>query len=220
MLEATSSSVEPDPLCWSILTTRSWSQADVILAVREPASQLRHVCCTPRSEAGRQGMADEEFSAFYAATYQRLLGQLVLLCGDRAEAEDALQEAFARAAVRWHRLRSYQAPEAWVRRVALNLTRMAARRLRRRTAALVRLGSAPAAAELSAETIDLLVALRALPVAQRQVLVLHHLMGLPVAEVARELGLPVGTVKTRLARGRRALAVRLALDSEEVPRHG
>ena len=72
-------------------------------------------------------MADEEFSAFYAATYQRLLGQLVLLCGDRAEAEDALQEAFARAAVRWHRLRSYEAPEAWVRRVALNLTRMAAR---------------------------------------------------------------------------------------------
>ena len=110
-------------------------------------------------------MADEEFSAFYAATYQRLLGQLVLLCGDRAEAEDALQEAFARAAVRWRRLRSYQAPEAWVRRVALNLTRMAARRLRRRTAALLRLGSAPAAAELSAETIDLLVALRALPLA-------------------------------------------------------
>src|SRR5215216_7380245 len=160
MLEATSSSVEPDPLCWSILTTRSWSQADVILAVREPASQLRHVCCTPRSEAGRQGMADEEFSAFYAATYQRLLGQLVLLCGDRAEAEDALQEAFARAAVRWPRLRSYQAPEAWVRRLALNLTGWLPG-----TAALLGLGSVPAAAELSAETVDLLVGLRVLPVA-------------------------------------------------------
>jgi RNA polymerase sigma-70 factor (ECF subfamily) len=56
-----------------------------------------------------------------------LLGQLVLLCGDRAEAEDALQEAFARAAVRWRRLRSDEAPEAWVWRMALNLTRMAAR---------------------------------------------------------------------------------------------
>jgi len=41
-----------------------------------------------------------------------------------------------------------------------------------------------------------------------------------VAEVARELGLPVGTVKTRLARGRRALAGRLALDPEEVSRNG
>jgi RNA polymerase sigma-70 factor, ECF subfamily len=62
--------------------------------------------------------------------------------------------------------------------------------------------------------------LRALPVAQRQVLVLHHLVGLPVAEVAHELGLPVGTVKTRLARGRRALARRLALDPEEVSSNG
>ena len=165
-------------------------------------------------------MADEEFSAFYAATYQRLLGQLVLLCGDHAEAEDALQEAFARAAVRWPRLRSYQAPEAWVRRVALNLTRMAARRLHRGTAALLGLGSVPAAAELSAETIDLLIALRALPVAQWQGLVLHHLVGLPVGKVARELRVPVGTVKTRLARGRRALARRLALDPEEVARNG
>ena len=105
----------------------------------------------------------------------------MLLCGDHAEAEDALQEAFARAAVRWPRLRSYQAPEAWVRRVALNLTRMAARWLRRRTAAVLGLGSVPVAAELLAETVDLLVGLRALPVAQRQVLVLHHLVGLPVA---------------------------------------
>jgi RNA polymerase sigma-70 factor, ECF subfamily len=165
-------------------------------------------------------MAEEEFSAFYAATYQRLLGQLVLLSGDRDEAEDALQEAFARAAVRWGRLRRYEVPEAWVRRVALNLTRMAARRLRRRTAALLKLGSAPAAADLSAETVDLLAALRALPLAKRQVLVLHHLVGLPVAEIARELRLPVGTVKTRLARGRRALARRLALDPEEVSSSG
>jgi RNA polymerase sigma-70 factor (ECF subfamily) len=40
----------------------------------------------------------------------------------------------------------------------------------------------------------------------RQALVLHHLIGLPVAEVATELGIPEGTVKTRLARGRRRLA--------------
>jgi RNA polymerase sigma-70 factor (ECF subfamily) len=96
----------------------------------------------------------------------------VLLCGDRAKAEEALQEAFARAAVRWRRLRSDEAPEAWVRQVALNLTRMAARH-----GALLGLGSAPAAAELPAETVDLLVGLRVLPLAQRQVLVLRHLRG-------------------------------------------
>jgi DNA-directed RNA polymerase specialized sigma24 family protein len=52
------------------------------------------------------------------------------------------------------------------------------------------------------------------------VLILHHLVGLSVAEVAHELRLPVGTVKTRLARGRRALARRLALDPEEVSSNG
>ena len=165
-------------------------------------------------------MGDDSFAAFYTASYQRLLGQLFALTGDLAEAENLLQEAYARAFARWAQVRAYDYPEAWVRRVALNLTRMAARRLRRRTAALLRLGSVPATAELSAETIDLLVGLRALPLAQRQVLVLHHLVGLPVAEVAHELGLPVGTVKTRLARSRRALARRLALDPEEVATNG
>src|SRR6266498_3172831 len=63
-------------------------------------------------------------------------------------------------------------------------------------------------------------ALRALSMPHRQVLVLHHLLGLPVEEVARQLAIPVGTVKARLARGRRALARRLAEPIQEVPNHG
>ena len=62
---------------------------------------------------------------------------------------------------------------------------------------------------MTPDAVDLYRALRALPVGQRQVLVLHHLAGLPVAEVAAELGLPAGTVKARLSRGRAALARRL-----------
>jgi RNA polymerase sigma-70 factor (ECF subfamily) len=46
--------------------------------------------------------------------------------------------------------------------------------------------------------------------------VLHHLVGLPVEEVARELRVPTGTVKSRLTRGRRALAQVLATDRPEV----
>jgi DNA-directed RNA polymerase specialized sigma24 family protein len=48
------------------------------------------------------------------------------------------------------------------------------------------------------------------------VIVLHHLVGLPVEEVARELGVPAGTVKSRLARGRRAVALVLDADRPEV----
>jgi DNA-directed RNA polymerase specialized sigma24 family protein len=57
-------------------------------------------------------------------------------------------------------------------------------------------------------------------VGQRQALVLHYLIGMPVEEVAATLRVPPGTVKARLHRGRRTLAARLD-DGEEVrSRHG
>jgi RNA polymerase sigma-70 factor, ECF subfamily len=161
-------------------------------------------------------MGDDGFATFYKASYQRLLGQLFVVTGDLAEAENLLQEAYARAFVRWAQVCAYDRPEAWVRRVALNLAAMASRRLRRRAAALLRLGPPPAVPELGPELLDLHDALRALPIGQRQAVVLHHLAGLPVEEVARELGLPAGTVKSRLARGRRALAHMLDTDRPEV----
>jgi RNA polymerase sigma-70 factor, ECF subfamily len=96
--------------------------------------------------------------------------------------------------------------------VALNLASSAARNTRRRVAALWRLAppSVPGP-ELSAESVDLAVGLRALPMGQRQVIVLHHLVGLSVEEIARQLRLPSGTVKSRLTRGRKSLARRLGM---------
>ena len=88
-------------------------------------------------------MGDDGFARFYTASYQRLLGQLFAFTGDLAEAENLLQEAYARAFARWAQMRAYDHPEAWVRRVALNLAAMRARRLRRRAAALLRLGPPP-----------------------------------------------------------------------------
>jgi RNA polymerase sigma-70 factor (ECF subfamily) len=57
--------------------------------------------------------------------------------------------------------------------------------------------------------VALVAALARLPLAQRTAIVLHHLVGMPVTEIARETGTPEGTVKARLSRGRRALAVLL-----------
>src|SRR5918992_6170428 len=88
-------------------------------------------------------MGDDSFAAFYAASYRRLLGQLFAVTGDLAEAENLLQEAYARAYVRWSRVGAYDLPEAWVRRVAINLAAMADRSLRRRARALLRLGPPP-----------------------------------------------------------------------------
>jgi DNA-directed RNA polymerase specialized sigma24 family protein len=85
----------------------------------------------------------------------------------------------------------------------------------------------PAPAEtpgLTADRVALLAALRRLPMPTREAVVLYHLADLPVDEVPATLGVPVGTVKARLSRGRTALAAFLSdhdrtADQEEV-RHG
>ena len=157
----------------------------------------------------------EGFEAFYTGAVGRLLGQLLLVAGDLHEAEEVVQEAFARASVRWAWLRDYDVPEAWVRRVAVNLVAERARRLRRQARALLRLGAPPQVPAASVEAVALLEALRTLPMRQRQAIVLYHLVDLPIEEVARMLGVRPGTVKSLLARGRRALANRLS-DAQEV----
>ena len=158
---------------------------------------------------------EEEFEEFYGAVFDRLVGQLYLVTGNLQDAEDVVQEALTRAAVRWSRLRRYRVPEAWVRRVAMNLASDRFRQLRRRLAVAVRLRVELASRPPPpAEVAGLPEALWALPLAQRKVVVLHYLLDLPVDQVAVELGVPVGTVKSRLARARSALATLLATEAE------
>lgn len=131
--------------------------------------------------------------------------------GDRGEAEDVTQEALARAYVRWRRIHSYD--EAWVTRVAVNLAIGIVRR--RRTWPEGSDGRSPDHAAGLAERAALVAALEALPTRQREVVVLRHLADLPEAEVARQLGCSVGTVKQHAHRGLAAL--RATLGDAEVP---
>jgi len=150
------------------------------------------------------------FEQVYRSCYARLVGQLFLVTTDHAEAEEAVQEAFTRLWARWPKLQHYDNPEAWTRRVALNIAVSRWRRGRRS----VQLSAADdLAAGPGPESSDLVVALQALPVKQRQALVLYHVAGLPVAEVAAEMSARPGTVKSWLSRGRAALA-RLVQDRE------
>jgi RNA polymerase sigma-70 factor, ECF subfamily len=153
---------------------------------------------------------DEALRALYASAYPRLVGVLAVAAGDRVEAEDVVQEAFIRLLPRWEAIGRYDDPEAWLRKVAFRLlsTRRRRARLGRRLAGQEIAGT-PAP---SADRVDISRALAALPVQQRVVVVLHHLLDLPVDVVAAELGIPVGTVKSRLSRARQALSP--LLDSE------
>lgn len=146
------------------------------------------------------------FDEFYTATAPRLVRQLHAMTGDLSEAQDCVQEAYARAWQRWAQVSAYEAPEAWVRQVAWRLAVSRFRRARVGAGLLRRHGGPDDVPALSADRVALVTALRQLPAAQRSAVVLHHLVGLSVAEVAAETGSPEGTVKARLSRGRTALA--------------
>jgi RNA polymerase sigma-70 factor (ECF subfamily) len=149
---------------------------------------------------------ETSFDAFYRASRQRLYACLLALTCDPAEAQDVVQEAYARAWQRWARIGQYGDPEAWVRTVARRIAVSRWRRARNRLLAHRRAGEPPPLPGPTPDSVALATALAQLPLAQRTAIVLHHLVGLPVAEVAAEIGVPQGTVKARLSRGRRALA--------------
>ncbi|MET8122731.1 sigma-70 family RNA polymerase sigma factor [Micromonospora sp. NPDC005189] len=152
-------------------------------------------------------------SDLYAGSFRRLVVQLYAVTGDLNEAQEAVQEAFTRALVAPGRFTSLDNPEAWLRRVAVNVARSRYRRRRVLDGLLRRIGPPPAVADRSPEHLALLAALRGLPEGQRHALALHYLVDLPIGEVAATLGVSPGTVKSRLSRGRQALAA-LLNDSE------
>ena len=163
-------------------------------------------------------------AGFYQASYRRVVALVAAMAGDVHQAEDIAQEAFARALVRWRSVARYDVPEAWVRRVALRLTIDASRRIRR--ASLMSRLLAAGQRGPSGDRHDpddplavtaLSVALRRLPLAQRQVLILYYLADLPVEAIARDCGISVGTVRSRLAAARHRLERELKESDEEVP---
>lgn len=177
-----------------------------------PATAGRAV---PAYARATRGMDAEAFDALYAGSFRRLVAQIYAMCGNVAEAQDCVQEAFVRA---WDRRRSLdpdQSPEAWIRTAAY---RLAVSRWRRAQRAL----RPPDRSQLKesmpgpdTNRVALVRALQQLPADQRRAVVLHHLCDMPVRDIATETGVPVGTVKARLSRGRVALAALLAGSEEE-----
>ncbi|MFC8370029.1 SigE family RNA polymerase sigma factor [Streptomyces sp. CB02400] len=162
-------------------------------------------------------MTEEEFDAFYATAFPRLTGQLYAFTGDLGEAQDVVQEAFVRAWDRRRKLLADEAPEAWVRTVAMRLAVSRWRRTRRWLELVRRTPPQETTPGPGPDRTALVAALRQLPEQQRMAVVLHHLCDLSVEQVASETGAPVGTVKARLSRGRAALARHLTVDEAEEP---
>lgn len=155
---------------------------------------------------------DPDFEALYQIEYPRLVRFLYALTGSPTEAEDLAQEAFVRLFLKWKKVRDFERPAAWLRRVAINLASSWRRRLklsRRVTAADVDQNSG-----IGSPDLELLSALRQLPLRQRMAIALHYFEDRPIDEVAELLGSAPGTVKTHLYRARQRLASLLQEDND------
>lgn len=117
-----------------------------------------------------------------------------------ADCEDAVQETLRRAWEKRDRLREPSALRAWLIRILLNVCRDIQREHRRQ----IPVEQLPDRPQQAGEHL-LMDALMTLPPKYRAVIILHHAEGFEVAEMAHMLGIPQGTVKSRLARGRYAL---------------
>lgn len=152
--------------------------------------------------------------ALYLASYSRLVSVVAAVGGDRHEAEEAVQDAFVRLLGQWAAVSRYEDPEAWLRKVALGFLSNRRRKVRNGLRALSRSLPVGAVPGPSGDGVDLERAVAALPQQQRAVIVLQQL-GLDLESIARELDVPVGTVKSRLTRARRALAPLLREDQSD-----
>lgn len=135
------------------------------------------------------------------------------LVAERSQAEDLVQESFISAHRHWSRVGSYDQPRLWVRRVLINRATSLRRRLGSEWRAMTRLRAEPltrVVSDLSFPTLEVWEEVRRLPARQRQVVVLHYVTDLGVAEIGETLGLAPGTVKAHLHRARQQLKTTLS----------
>lgn len=167
---------------------------------REPANTY-----VPGNEA--------DFERLYQASYGKILGTLTAMLGDRAAAEDCVQDAFERAYKKWATWRPIAPAEAWVHRIAVNGAVSYRRKMRLREVGEVirrlgRPGVAPDPQEV-VENRDLATALAKLPPKQAAAIVLRHYHGYTNRTIAQSLGVPERTVASRLAAAKDRLRVML-----------
>jgi RNA polymerase sigma-70 factor (ECF subfamily) len=157
-----------------------------------------------RSDPPSAAELDAEFERFFIAQYDSILRALDAATGDHEIAVDATQDAFIKAHTRWSLIRTYEAPDTWVRRVAINVSRdrmRSERRRRNREATHDASTGLSTADQIDAET-NVRALLDQLPQRQREVARLFYVEDRSVDDIARQLELSSGTVKSYLAEAR------------------
>ena len=175
-----------------------------------------HNAAADRADVARVRGGDVEA---FAAIVRRWQGPLVNLayrfCGDRGRAEDMAQEAFLRAYRNLDSFRGDSAFSTWLFALTTNLYRTELRRIPQRTIALEDAPeprdpfSMSEAHEVRDRDLAVRRAVLALPAKYREAMLLFYFHEMDVSAAAQSLGLPEGTVKARLHRGRELLRAKL-----------
>jgi RNA polymerase sigma-70 factor (ECF subfamily) len=158
-------------------------------------------------------LSDDGFAEFYQRTFAQVLSTTIMASGHRADAEDAVQEAYIIALRRWALVGGHEAPEAWVLKVALR--RLWRSQRRRRHAERLAVTVPPdATPEETAYAREVLGALATLPPPVRIAMVMCAVLGWTQAEVAQVLQVPRNTIANRIFRGRAKLAAQLGMTGQ------
>jgi RNA polymerase sigma-70 factor (ECF subfamily) len=161
----------------------------------------------------QQGDRDA-YAALVETRADRLLRTARAILRDQADASDATQETLLTAWVQLPRLRNPASFDAWLHRTLINECRARLRKRRRSREVDLEVTTARTGdhASNSVEVASVQAAFARISVEDRLILLLHHLHGLSLPEMASQLDIPVGTAKSRLWRARKALA--RALEAE------
>jgi RNA polymerase sigma-70 factor (ECF subfamily) len=151
------------------------------------------------------------FDQFYRREYAAVVALAFALCGRGGAAEDLAQEAFLRAYQRWSKVSGYDRPDAFVRRVVVNLAVSVARRRAAEGRAVVGLAVGARSSVESLEPMDAAFwhEVRSLPRRQAQTVALFYLEDRSAEEIAEILHCSPSTVRVHLHRGRATLEQRL-----------
>ena len=160
------------------------------------------------------GAAD--FDAWVAARGPALLRLAYVLTGNRADAEDAVQDALSRALPRWDHIRAVGDPDAYVRRMVVNAHTSWWRKFRKRESPVADVAPPPSAAASASDDRDAVWrACLALPEPQRVAVVLRYYERLEYAEIATLTGVAEGSVRSRVSRGLAALRTSLEREPDD-----
>lgn len=160
-------------------------------------------------EAAMTSRKEQLLAEWYESDYRSLQRIALVMLGDPSDAEDAVMDTFLKASSHWRLFQRLDWPSGYLRKALINecRSRLRRRRLERRTLAMFRIRTERSTSDIDrhGRRMDVWQAISALPTSQRACVALRYLEDLTEAEIATNLDLPLGTVKSQLSRARKNL---------------